>query len=215
MAPAASITDVCPHRAAHGALAIMSLHVTPAANARRPADRTEPQLSVPPVPASYKYRTSPPCIKSARKAPWRTHALATHTHTLVEHVTRAKMQSDGDARTHPHVRSQRHTCTDTRTRSQGVRKHERCVHAFASHTDTHAHTKPCTRTRSLHAHAHARALTQTCTQTCRETCMEYVSVQQHRQNHLCTLSTPLECLVSSRGLASIHPSTPEVPPRFT
>jgi hypothetical protein len=37
MAPAASITDVCPDRAAHGAL-VSYVHVTPAANARRATD---------------------------------------------------------------------------------------------------------------------------------------------------------------------------------
>jgi hypothetical protein len=34
MAPAASITDVCPDRAAHGALAVRLAHVAPAADAR-------------------------------------------------------------------------------------------------------------------------------------------------------------------------------------
>ncbi len=38
MAPAASTTDVCPDRAAHGALAVTLVQVTPAANARGPAD---------------------------------------------------------------------------------------------------------------------------------------------------------------------------------
>jgi hypothetical protein len=34
MAPAASITVVCPDLAAHGALAVRLVHVTPAADAR-------------------------------------------------------------------------------------------------------------------------------------------------------------------------------------
>ncbi len=33
MAPAASITDVCPDRAAHGALVVRLFHMAPAANA--------------------------------------------------------------------------------------------------------------------------------------------------------------------------------------
>jgi hypothetical protein len=64
MAPAASITDECRIRAAHGGVRVRLVHVTPAAIGGKPADRTERKTHTPPPTRdrpSYECRRSPPC----------------------------------------------------------------------------------------------------------------------------------------------------------
>ncbi len=82
MAPAASTPALCPYRPAHGALAITSVHVAPAANARDPTDakRKGARVSVGPCGPSYTHRRSPPGGKR-RPAPLHTQRTHTHTHT--------------------------------------------------------------------------------------------------------------------------------------
>ncbi len=99
MAPAASTTDVCPFRAAHPALAVRHVHVTPAAErARQPAGRADRNharargRNVRRGP-SYKYRKSLPCDGRARTAP-----LATH----------ARNRNPMESHNYTHMRSQRH-----------------------------------------------------------------------------------------------------------
>jgi hypothetical protein len=92
MAPAA-ITDVCPHRAAHGALAVRVVQVTPAANAREPTDDTKK--------AHVAARASPAVLKTAgpRRATGGprqargTHKPDTHTHERSVQRTHASSAS--------------------------------------------------------------------------------------------------------------------------
>jgi hypothetical protein len=68
MAPAASITLVCPTRAAHGALVVREVQLTPAAQmVGRPMTNAKAHVSVRPSRLSYKYRRSPLYTGRARK----------------------------------------------------------------------------------------------------------------------------------------------------
>jgi hypothetical protein len=87
---------VCEPRAAHPALAVRHVQVTPAADAREPGrlHRTQPRargraINTANVPRGYARRRSAP-------------ARSLHTRARVCY-TRAKMQSDGNARTHAHL----------------------------------------------------------------------------------------------------------------
>jgi hypothetical protein len=177
MAPATSITDVCPSRAAHGALVVRLVHVIPAANAGRPLKPIAPNRKHARGP-SYKYRKSPSCHKCARTAP----GLA---HTCVEHTTRArKMQSDGNARTQAHARSQRHACTDVRTRTRA----RACANPSANaHTGIHfTHRRARTHT-ARHTHTFiTRTRRRTHTHTNVPSDMHEIRVCKalHRQIHL-------------------------------
>ncbi len=143
MAPeTASTTDVCPFRAAHGALAVRHVHVTPAAERARHLTPVAPNRNSARAAAdarrgpSYKYRKPPPCDGRARTAPRRTHALATNTRGI---AIRWKL-------TNPHVRSHWHAYPHGHARTQ--------IHVRA-HPNEHKHTNEHMRkrTRSLHAHA--------------------------------------------------------------
>jgi hypothetical protein len=77
MAPAASITDVCQHRAAHGALVVRLVHVPPAAATDDSNTITHENAAARPSPRSYKYRKVPQEHGRARTAA--RHKLNTHT----------------------------------------------------------------------------------------------------------------------------------------
>jgi hypothetical protein len=135
----ASTTDVCPARAAHGALAVRLVHVTPAAERARArpvaANATAHAAADARRGPSYKYQKSPPCDGRARTAPLATHArncnpMESHNYT--------HMRSQRHAYTHAHTaRAQMDTNTHMSTRS---------LHAHAQCTRTLAHRRPPSRT---------------------------------------------------------------------
>ncbi len=141
---------MCPSRAAHGALRVRLVQVTPAADAREPGrwHRTQPRTRGRNARrgSSYKYRKSPLCDGRTRTAPGRARTFATHTRRT---HTRAKVQSAENARTHAHALTKPRAHRRTRVRT----------HKHPLHTQMHTHTQPCTHTRSLHANARARAHT--------------------------------------------------------
>jgi hypothetical protein len=142
MAPAASTTDVCPDRAAHPALSVRHVQVTPAAERARHLTPVAPNRNRnarrrPAPPAGHKYRNPPPCDGRARTAPRRTHAPFMHTR-----CARTRTQPDQEARAHTYT----HTHTRLRARAHA---HTR------THPRTRAHTQTRTRTR-ISRHASAR-----------------------------------------------------------
>ena len=142
MAPEmALITDVCPYRAPHGALAVRHVHVTPAADARALGrwNRTATTRARRPT------RGAGRAINTARRrraVGGRMQRREAHAHARYTH-THARGIAIRWKRTNTHMRSQRHTYTHRHART---------------HTNEHKHTNEHTRkrTRSLHADAHAR-----------------------------------------------------------
>jgi hypothetical protein len=134
MAPAASITDVWENRPAHGALAVRLVQFTPAADAREPgrSHRAQPRARGRNARRgpSYKYRKPPPRHESARTAPGRAHAFATHLHTRRLHTRAHKVRSGEDAHKRAHTenpvegpgppRKLRETCARTTSARVGT-----------------------------------------------------------------------------------------------
>jgi hypothetical protein len=144
MAPAASTTDVCPHRAAHGAFAVRRVQVIPAADARAPGrwHRTQPRARGRKARRgpSYLYRKSPPCDGRARSDAAHAHAESesdenAHTHACA--LTQARIDAQTRARTDTRERTQMNTNTQTSTRTN-ARVH--CTHA-QKHPHMHLHLR--------------------------------------------------------------------------
>ncbi len=116
MAPAASITLVCPYRAAHGALAVTRVHVAPAAtwpNGRRRA------LLI----ARASVRPS--------RAPWRAHdrtPTRAHARTRARALTHAHLHTYVHLHTHAHTRTRTRTHQNARTRARARRDARAVLH---------------------------------------------------------------------------------------
>ncbi len=169
---------MCPYRAAHCALVVRLVHVTPAADAHinRPIapNRNHAHAAARRRGPGYNYRRSPPCHGSGRAAPRRSHAFATHTRAANTRTHAcAKTQSDGDARAHPHARSQRQTCKDTRVHTRCVRTPMHTLKPIHQHRRCNTLTFTCSRTRA-HAVAPARAHPRV-----GEACMRYAMNRYH------------------------------------
>ncbi len=130
MAPAASITIVWQHRAAHGALVVRLAQLTPAFTRAKPCDGTKRTESSRPrrQGPSYKYCKPAPCRNRAHTAPRRTrtrlvHACTqTYTRTRAHTHSRAKKLADRrarhHARAHTKARMRRHARAYAHTRAE-------------------------------------------------------------------------------------------------
>ncbi len=169
MAPAASTTDVCPSRPAHGALVVRLIHVTPAAERARHLKPIAPNATAharPPGAAGRAINTARP--RRASTAPAQRRGAHTQSCRTRTRNTCAKMlcrwngkTTQSPAHTHKRARAQRNThetrtrttmeaATHTRAKRQATR-HER------THTHTDARTHPCTHRRTdARTHTHAR-----------------------------------------------------------
>jgi hypothetical protein len=154
MAPAASTTDVCPSRPAHGALVVRLVHVTPAANVRATGLWRRPAKTHVPLLAELQI---PPVAAEPRECPHKRRSVRTHTNTRAR--APAKMQTDENARTH----AQRHVPTHRGTRTK-THMHTHTDENPHARTDEHEHTpdtakdaalRPCAlRRRHTHTHTH-------------------------------------------------------------
>jgi hypothetical protein len=190
MVPAASITDVCPVRPAHGALLVRRVHVTPAPtqgdtgrwHQTKMRSRGRPRCRGP----SYNINTASPCHATrvpepkAHPAVRRTHTVDSRTHTRAG--ARAKMpcrwnckptlicaptnahrhtQAYARARAHTDLRMHKKARTNTHTR---MNPHRRCRTHAHTRRRVRAHKQGCTDTPTLtdsHTHTHTHARART------------------------------------------------------
>ncbi len=184
MAPAASTTDVWQCRAAHGALVVRLVHVTPAAERARHLKPIAPNATAHARPpgarrAELLYRTSPPCHHSAHTAPRRAHTVVPQTHSTPTHARRCF--AEGTAKPHKVPRTHTNACAQTQRHThepthapqwQLQHTHARTqtrVHSAtrarekrraARHACTHAHPRT-PRLTHTHIQTHTRARTRT------------------------------------------------------
>ncbi len=135
MAPAASTTDVCPYRAAHSALAVRLVQVTPAANPREPGQwhrtattRARPQRAARAerlIRQVLAVRWEGACSREA-------HARAHSSLTRAVHA-RAHRRTKRRAQTHTRTRAHTRASADTRAHeSTSTRFLPRDTHVTAS-----------------------------------------------------------------------------------
>ncbi len=135
MAPAASTTDVCRYRAAHPALAVRHVHVTPAAERARHLK--------PIAPNANRARGAGRAINTAS----RRRAMGGRAQRRGAHTRGIAIRWN---RTNPHIRSHWHTYTHAHARAR-----------TREHRHNHAHERTRKRTCALHAHAHCTTRTRT------------------------------------------------------
>jgi hypothetical protein len=130
MAPAASITVVCPTRAVHPALRVRLVKVTPAANAREPGRW---------------HRTQPRALGHMRAK------MQSDRNARIQH-----MRSQRHAHTHGHARTG--TRTRTCSRAYAHTSAYEHTHIFTTHTHAHTHAQshPHAHVRCTHTRAHRR-----------------------------------------------------------
>jgi hypothetical protein len=158
MAPAASITDVCNARAAHGAVIVRHLHMAPAADARE-STKTHAAVGADAGRAINKYRTSPPCHESANTDPV-THTRSIHTYKPPHRPSHTHTHTHSQTLTRTHARTHALIYANTRTHAH-THTHER--------PRTHKNARPHSRTQTharMHAHARTRRSSRSRTRTC-------------------------------------------------
>jgi hypothetical protein len=185
----ASITDVCPCRAAHCALVVRLVHVTPAANARE-ADRWHRSRNTHAWPSasrrpSYKYRRVPAVPRERQHSHEARASARKHTHTPTH------------KQTHSPTRASTHTHTPTHTRCTSA-----CENAFAERSEGR---RMCTMTR---VHKHMRTNTQAAVPT-RARALTHAPTHTHMHTHTHTqrhTQTSIRTRIRTRirALTSLH-----------
>ena len=138
---------MCRDPAAHSALAVREVHVTPAGERanddrwHRTQPRTRPQSASRAELLTPHVATVPRDVREQRRG--------AHKRSLVTH-TRAKTQSDGNAQTRTCAHNGTRASRDARARTQRARTQMRTNTQMNTYTNSHAH---CTHT---HTHMLAR-----------------------------------------------------------